>query len=427
MQEYLTLIRVLNAVIKNGRSMDRCFQEQDSPLGKQLCYGVIRHYYSLNKLLAALTRKTIADKHLDIQLLILAGIYSIDHLNRPAHASVNKVVNTTLKLKKSWAKGLVNGILRNYIRQAETLNAALDDDESTTDHPAWLVDRLKVAYPTDWQAITHANNQQAPMTLRINLAKVKLADYREQLDDIGLASHPGLNSPSALYLEQATNVTLLPGFDDGMLSVQDEASQLAAGLLDLQSGHRVLDACAAPGGKTCHMLESMPGIQLTALDISQSRLDFVQDNLDRLGLEAQLVCADLEHFETDVKFDRILLDAPCSATGIIRRHPDIKLLRRNSDIAKLAAGQTRLLNKAWSLLEDGGLLVYSTCSLLPDENEAIVAEFVKQETSAKVLGFPNQDETVDWGHATDHGRQLLPNESGGDGFFYARLQKLTNI
>ena len=417
MQEYLTAVRVLKAVIEGGQSMRGCFTEQDSPLGKQLCYGVTRRFYSLSKMMSFFIRQPLATKHFDIELLILAGMYSIDHLNRPAHASVNRAVETTLKLKKSWAKGLVNGVLRNYMRQAKTLR--LIDDEAITDHPAWLVRRLQAAFPEHWQGIVAANNQQAPMTLRVNLNRTNITHYQAQLADAGLAAYPGRLSPGALYLEKAVNVTRLPGFTDGLVSVQDEASQLAAGLLDLAPGVRVLDACAAPGGKTCHMLEMQPDIRLTSIDIDTSRLDSVRENLLRLGLTARLLRADLATFAPGHRFERILLDLPCSATGIIRRHPDIKLLRRDADIAMLAITQGRLLARAWALLAEGGILVYSTCSLLPEENEQCLAEFMTQESSAMLLEI---DAT--WGLKTPHGRQLLPDRSGTDGFFYARLQKI---
>ena len=258
------------------------------------------------------------------------------------------------------------------------------------------------------------------MTLRVNLSRSTVESYAQQLKDNGIDAVAGKFSPSALYLETAVSVDQLPGFDEGLVSVQDEASQLVAPLMVTQNDQtlQVLDACAAPGGKTCHLLELNSQLTLTALDIDESRLKKVDENVDRLGFSCETIAVSLESFKSEQNFDRILLDAPCSATGIIRRHPDIKLLRRESDIDKLATTQLELLAVAWALLKDGGKLVYTTCSVLPEENEAIVAAFVEATDSAEVVPIEEN-----WGQSTQHGRQILPTENGTDGFFYARLKK----
>lgn len=423
MQEYISAVRVLRAVIIDSKSMDGCFNSDDSALAKQISYGVIRDYYHLAALLKELVKKPLVGKNADLNLLLLAGLYSVDQLNRPAHASVNAVVNATQGIKAGWAKGLVNGVLRNYLRHYSNNGTKLatllaDDEQARYNHPQWLITRLRRAWPEQFEQIMPASNARPPMTLRVNQQLITTADYLARLNFSQIAARPGKFAASAIYLEVPIKVTLLPGFDDGQVSVQDEASQLAAGILAAEPGMFVLDACAAPGGKTCHILESTLGLHLTALDLETSRLDIVRDNLRRLSLDANCEATDLRNFAPAQKFERILLDAPCSATGIIRRHPDIKLLRRNSDIDKLAATQLELLRAAWQLLAPGGSLVYSTCSILPEENEAVVRQFITEVDDARHLPID-----ADWGHQRDYGRQLFPDTHGHDGFYYARISR----
>lgn len=417
MQEYHSAVRLLCAVLDDGRSLDASFKPGDSPLAKQITYGVIRHYYELEGLLSLLLNKPLTRKNRDLHVLLLAGLYSVEHLNRPAHASVNALVEATVGLKKKWAKNLINGVLRHYLRNQASLLAQLSDEEMRSNHPTWLLNRIREAY-ADSQEIIDANNSQAPMTLRVNLSRITRHDYQTRLLDQGLKSDPGKLADAAVYLKDPVQVSELPGFKEGLVSVQDEASQLAAGVLNLLPRLTLLDACAAPGGKTCHILETEPSISLTALDKDEHRINLVRENLSRLNLNSQLVAEKLEAFSSGKKYDRILLDAPCSATGIIRRHPDIKLLRRDADIDKLAATQLALLEKAWVLLKDNGELVYSTCSILPTENDDVIGTFVEANATARVSLID-----VDWGHATSFGRQLLPGKQGCDGFFYSRLKK----
>ena len=419
MDEYKSAVRVLYDVIEKGRSLDASFTDKDSPLAKQICYGVLRRYYELNLVVASLVNKPLARKHADIHLLLLAGIYSIAALNRPDHASVNATVNTTKALKKAWAKQLVNGVLRNYQRRRDSLQSNIDTDlEASTNHPAWLANRILSAYPNQANAIFAANNEQPPMTLRVNLSRTTRAAYLEQLTRNDISAEPGDFAPTAIYLTSPTAVSNLPGFSEGLVSVQDEASQLTAGIMNLQAGQRVLDACSAPGGKACAMLEVAPDIVLTAIDISPERTLQVEENLTRLGLEATVVAIDFLDYDAPT-FDRILLDVPCSATGIIRRHPDIKLLRLDEDIDKLSTTQDNLLAKAWSLLSENGELVYSTCSILPEENEQVVHRFLSKHKDAE--RYPIE---AKFGIPTASGRQLLPDSHAPDGFFFARLKKL---
>lgn len=418
MQEYQSAINALLKVISKGRSLDVSFSASDSPLSKQIAYGVLRHYYELTGIISALLNKPLGKKHLDLQLLLLAGIYSIDHLRRPKHASVNAVVDAAVTLKKPWAKGLVNGVLRQHIRQKEKVGDAV----FFNNHPIWLEQRIVKAYPEKAHQIFEANNTQAPMTLRVNVLKNTRDEYQKALEENQIQSDPGSLSPTSLTLKEPSSIEALPNFLSGFASVQDQASQLVPPLLNLTPGLSVLDACSAPGGKTCHILESCEDLQVVALDIEESRLDLVRENLTRLSLECELKVANLMDYQPGIKFDRILLDAPCSATGIIRRHPDIKLLRRDEDIDKLALTQLELLVKAWSLLKEDGELVYSTCSILPTENEEVINAFLASENTARSVTID-----VSWGQIAGTGRQLLPSigslSTNTDGFFFARLKK----
>lgn len=423
MQEYASAVRILLRVA-DGRSLDQAIQNRDTPLARQISYGVLRHFYYLSACLEQLLSKPLADKHQDLELLIMAGIYSIDHLNRPAHASVNFAVDCAVSLKKPWAKKLVNGVLRNYQRQKDHLSKQLaDDEEAQTNHPDWLTRLIKAAYPDKYQAILLANQSEPPMTLRVNPGQTSREQYLDKLNDTAMQAIPGLLAPTSLYLQRPVPAEQLPAFSEGAVSIQDEASQLIPQLLNLQPGQQVLDACAAPGGKTCAILEANAEVSLTAIDQDARRAQLISDNLQRLNLNATVLAESLQDHNPSSGYARILLDVPCSATGIIRRHPDIKLLRLPSDIAKLVATQEELLAKAWSLLDESGELVYSTCSILPGENREVVEKFVKNTPSARFIpiDLPNLP-----GHAEpgESGLQLLPADEGTDGFFFARLIKV---
>lgn len=421
MQEYVSSVKTLLRVAE-GRSLDQAFNSKDSPLSRQISYGVLRNFYYLSACLEQLLSKPLADKHQDLELLIMAGIYSIDHLNRPAHASVNFAVESTGVLKKKWAKKLVNGVLRNYQRQKSKIDAQLEnDEEAQTNHPEWLLELIRTAYPENYLDVVAANQSEPPMTLRVNHKRLSTAAYLEKLQAKGMAADTGDLSQTALYLKQPVPVEQLPGFNAGEVSVQDEASQFVVEVLNLEPGLRVLDACAAPGGKTCAILEAQD-VKLTAIDQDAKRAELVNDNLTRLGLNAEVQAISLLDYSPDQGFDRILLDVPCSATGIIRRHPDIKLLRQATDIAKLAATQEELLAKAWSLLNDNGELVYSTCSILPGENRDIVTRFQAATPGASFLPIVVKNPPTN-GELKDTGLQLLPVDLGTDGFFFSRLKK----
>ena len=394
-------------------------QDNDRAFVQALCFGVARWYFQLDFILRQLAAKPIRDEQ--IRLLALLGLYQLEHTRVKPHAAVAETVSAAGR--KAWAKPLLNAILRSYQRQrGPLLEQAGLDEAAATAHPPWLVGRIRASWPDDCAAILARANLPPPMSLRVNLRQGGREDYLELLRQAGQAARPGEFGAAAVTLESPVAAERLPGFAQGRASVQDEAAQLAAGLLDLAPGQRVLDLCAAPGGKTLHILESQPGLaEVVALDIAADRLAKIDENLARAGLKASVAQGDAarpQDWWDGRPFDRILRDAPCSATGVVRRHPDIKLLRRAEDIAPLQDLQRRLLAAAWPLLAEGGLLLYATCSILKEENEQPVAQFLSAHAQAREAPFAAR-----WGRPAACGRQILSGEHGMDGFYYARLAK----
>lgn len=425
----LTAMRILQGVIYQGQSLDKALHDVELPAQnasyiRALCFGVIRYYYRLITLAQLLLTKPLKEKDRDIYLLLLGGIYELLYMHTPPHAVISETVNTIRASGKVWATGLVNAILRNLQRKQDALLQQLESEPSSYyAHPEWLIKALKKAWPAHWQAILEANNQQPPMSLRVNQQKLSREQYSTQLQAVDIHAHAIPYTNNGLTLNQPVMVDQLPGFTAGEVSVQDGAAQFAADLLELAPNQRVLDACAAPGGKTGHILEIAPDLQeVVALDIDANRLARITENLSRLQLHATLKVADASNpaqWWNGQPFDRILLDAPCSGTGVIRRHPDIKLLRRPTDIEALAAQQLNLLTQLWPLLTPGGILVYCTCSIIPQENLQLIEQFLANQADA-------QEKRIDsaWGVPLTYGRQILPSTNGMDGFYYARLQKV---
>ncbi|PCH62915.1 MAG: 16S rRNA (cytosine(967)-C(5))-methyltransferase [SAR86 cluster bacterium] len=397
----------------------------DYSLLQELCFGSARWFYLLESLLSKLLARPLKNKDSDLKCLLIVGLYQLRELRIPDYAAINETVSGTKKLNKPWAKSLINGVLRQYLRQQEDLNTQLSNSDRaiTTAHPQWFVDKLTTQWPNHWQEILSNNNCHPPMTLRINLSKISRPEYIDKLKQLGIEASPGVHAPSSVYLAKPCPVDKLPGFSSGELSVQDEASQLVPNLLALQPQQIVLDACAAPGGKTCHILESEPLLtQLTAIDIDARRLERINENLQRLQLKANLKVGDASAVDTwwdGEAFDRILVDTPCSATGVIRRHPDIKLLRTAENINKLGLSQRQLLANLWQCLKPDGILLYTSCSVLAEENQDIIADFLKSTNNAK-----HEAITADWGVECRYGRQLFPQESGHDGFYFCLIRKL---
>lgn len=395
--------------------------EQDRPLLQELCFGTCRYQPQLSAYIECLVDKPLRAKDSDIQALLLLGLYQLLHTRIPDHAALGETVEVTRLLKKPWATSLVNGVLRKFQRDKSKLDKLLAQNYSfQTNHPAWMEATLRKNWPNQLEQIIEANNSHPPFTLRINTQKISRSEYLVLLRDLEISAVETSFSPYGITLEQACDPRKLPLFSEGWISVQDEAAQLSADLLQLSPNMKVLDACCAPGGKTGHMLEIEPSLQVTALDADERRLARVRENLNRLGVSANVICGDgtkTDWWDGEL-FDRILLDAPCSATGIIRRHPDIKVLRTPEELDKLGELQVKLLNNLWSLLKPGGILVYATCSVMPKENTQIVEGFLKRQKDA-TCDLLN----AEWGIAQPYGRQLLPNSEGHDGFYYARLIK----
>lgn len=418
--------KVLCALIKDQGSLTTQLNNyRDHPefgLIQESCYGCCRWYFALESLLNELLKKPLKKQDLDIKCLMLCALYQLRELEVAEYAVINEAVSAALVFKKPWAKGLVNAVLRGYQRRRDELEAGLKSDLALA-FPPWLQDEIRVQWPEQAQTILENSNRRPPMTLRVNRARGSREQYLDKLLAGGHAATAGELTESAVYLHRPAPVNELPGFDEGRASVQDEASQLVPQLLQLGLGQRVLDACAAPGGKTCHLLESEHSLtSLVAIDRSRAKLDRIQENLDRLQLQADLLCADAGDTTSwwdGQPFDRILLDAPCSATGVIRRHPDVKILRSLLQVEELCRIQASLLAALWACLQPGGLLLYTTCSLLRQENEETIARFLESTPDAK-----HEAITADWGVECGFGRQLLPGTSlGPDGFFYSLLRK----
>jgi 16S rRNA (cytosine967-C5)-methyltransferase len=419
--------RVLSHVLREGHSLTAALEcalqtvesVQDKAFIQALCYGVCRTYHRLDFILSELLDKPLKD--LNIKALALVGLYQLKYMRVKPHAAVSETVLAARK--KPWAKALINALLRGYQREQDSLEQRADNTQyAAVSHPVWLIKRIEQDWPGQAEHIFLENNRQPPMVLRVNLARVSRDQYLQKLSAQDIAAAAADFCSSAIILDKPVAVDLLPGFLEGLVSVQDAAAQLAAGLLDVRAGNRVLDVCAAPGGKAAHILEHQPQLkELVAVDVDESRMQRVSDNLQRLKLSARLVVGDAatprEWWDGQL-FDRILLDAPCSALGVIRRHPDIKLLRRTEDIKPLQALQKDILNAVWPLLAQGGIMLYATCSILKQENEQQIDTFLMEHPDAVEMPID-----AAWGFAGSHGRQILTGESAMDGFYYARFRK----
>ncbi|WP_415886390.1 16S rRNA (cytosine(967)-C(5))-methyltransferase RsmB [Neptuniibacter sp. QD37_6] len=420
--------QILTPLLKNKGSLNTQFAaierrcpEKDRGLLRELCYGTMRYHPQLNAIIKLLQNRPFKFRDIDIKAIVLVGLYQLKHTRIPAHAAISESVEACKELDKAWAGKVVNALLRRFQREQEELNSYLQDDDSYRfNHPEWIIAKLKNNWPEHWQEILTVNNEQAPLTLRVNQRSTNREEYLQQLTPI-IAAEATQFSDQGIKLSESVNIETLPGYSVGAFSVQDEAAQLSADLLDLQPEQRVLDACAAPGGKLCHILEHEPKLaQVDAVELEQKRISRVEENLERLRLKANLKVADAatQTWWDGTEYDRILLDAPCSATGVIRRNPDIKYLRQGEDIHETAKLQRAILDNCWSMLKPGGKLLYATCSIFPQENGRLIKQFVTQTANAKHLPIE-----AEWGIEQEYGRQLFPQSNGHDGFYYALLEK----
>ncbi|MFC5079146.1 Ribosomal RNA small subunit methyltransferase B [Vibrio thalassae] len=415
---------ILFQVVDKGQSLSSALplgQQQvkprDQALLQEICFGALRILPRLESVASELMDKPLKGKQRVFHHLILVGIYQIGYMRIPAHAAVGETVEATKTLKGPKLRGLINAVLRNYQRNQEQLDEiSVSHNAGKYGHPGWLLKLLQESYPQQWEAIVEANNTKAPMWLRVNHQHHNRDDYQALLKNEGIDSTAHPEALDALKLAAPCDVNTLPGFDKGWVSVQDAAAQLSINYLEPKDGELILDCCAAPGGKTAHILERTKDSQVVAIDCDETRLKRVHDNLKRLKLQAKVVCGDARtpsEWWQGEQFDRILLDAPCSATGVIRRHPDIKWLRRADDIEALAALQSEIFDAMWQQLKVGGTLVYATCSITPQENKQQVKAFLARTNNATLIGSD-----ID-----NPGRQILPGEDDMDGFYYAVLKK----
>jgi len=397
-------------------------KERDGALLAELTQGTCRWYYRLDFLLQQLLERPFRDRALELHTLLLIGLYQQLFTRIPPHAAVAETTEAARLLGQRWATGVVNGVLRRFQRERERLLARVPAEPMARfSQPEWFIEAMERAWPEQASSVLEGLLLRPAFTLRVDLSRTTLPEQARRLAAAGVPSRPVPGVPSALMLERAVPVSELPGFAEGLVSVQDAGAQLAAGFLDLQPGMEVLDACAAPGGKTGHLLEQVADLRLVALDVDETRLERVRQNLRRLGREALLEVGDAARPAGEWaarRYHRILADVPCTATGVMRRHPDIRLLRRVGDVAALAARQQRIVDVLWRLLRPGGKLLYATCSLLPEENELQVQAFLDRWRDASPLPLESP-----LGTPAGPGLQLLPVTRETDGFYYALLEK----
>ncbi|HGH5980533.1 TPA: 16S rRNA (cytosine(967)-C(5))-methyltransferase RsmB [Kluyvera georgiana] len=416
--------QAVEQVVEKGQSlsnvlpaMQQKVADKDKALLQELCFGVLRTLSQLEWMIQQLMERPMTGKQRTVHYLIMVGFYQLLHTRIPPHAALAETVEGAVVIKRPQLKGLINGVLRQFQRRQEELLAEFAQSDLRFLHPSWLVKRIRAAYPQQWESILEANNQRPPMWLRVNRTHHSRDAWLDLLTEAGMTGFPHADYPDAVRLETPAPVHALPGFDEGWVTVQDASAQGCVNYLLPEDGEQILDLCCAPGGKTTHILEVAPQADVLAVDVDEKRLSRVYDNLKRLGMKATVKQGDGRYPEqwcSDRQFDRILLDAPCSATGVIRRHPDIKWLRRDRDIAELAQLQAEILNAIWAHLKPGGTLVYATCSILPEENQQQIAAFLSRTPDAELheTGTPEQP-----------GQQNLPGAEEGDGFFYAKLIK----
>jgi 16S rRNA (cytosine967-C5)-methyltransferase len=424
--------KIITQVISHTSRLDAALQTaksnakpEDHKFIQELCYGTLRWYSRLQAIANQLLHKSLSAKDQDVNNLLLVGLYQLIYLQTPAYAAISATVDGARDLKKSWATGLINKLLRLFLQKnTQILDSVDKKSEYQYAHPNWLLQKIKLAWPQHWEQILNANNTPAPMTLRVNPKKIQREEYLKLLTEKNINAKALIDLPYAIQLTDAVPVHELPGFSEGFCYVQDQSGQYASQLLNLKNGLHVLDACAAPGSKTTDILASCDLEKFVAIEKNPERLARIEENIRRLQLNEkslQLITAD----STEVKkwwdkqlFDRILIDAPCSATGVIRRHPDIKHLRQQKDIAEQAKLQRQLLETLWPTLKSGGLLLYSTCSVLPDENENVISAFLQKNLDAESVLI-----TISDAINLKRGLQILPTIAGPDGFYYCLIRK----
>lgn len=425
-------VEAVAAVVHDGRSADVALESAEERVDRAavraIALGTLRWYWRLAPAMVRLVERPASELDPLIRTLLVTAAHQIEYSRGAPEVSVHLAVDAARALGLARASGYVNALLRRFVSERASLFAADDERLAVrTAHPEWFVSALQKHWPQHVESILEANNLHPPMTLRVSGASGSRETYIDKLAQIGRSATPVDWTPDALVLDRSVPVATLPGFREGAVSVQDAGAQLAAHLLDVSAGQRVLDACAAPGGKAAHLLQLVPQIELLAVDVERERLELLRGTLLRIGAEARVLVGDLADpltLAAEAPFDRILLDAPCSSTGVIRRHPDIKLLRRAEDIEALPASQLRILQNCFAKLAVGGRLVYATCSVMPEENEQVVRKFLAAEPAAEIVDWPSGVAMPPGALRLDIGVQLLPGSAAGsDGFYYAVLSR----
>jgi 16S rRNA (cytosine967-C5)-methyltransferase len=427
-------VKWLGLVLNDGRSINDIlsrqqmiegFSSSDIAFAKQILFGGCRYFHQIKAILDQLLEKPLKQKDQDVYLLLIIGVYQLRYMSVPDHAAISETVELTKVINKPWAKGLVNGCLRNYQRQLDNIETKLSKAKTFLhSHPNWIIRHLESDWLEQAAEILQQNNQRAPMTIRVNTLRVARDEYLSILAQNSIEAVPHPIARDALVLDKPCDVYQLPGFESGDVTVQDAAAQLAVELLDLKPNLRVLDGCAAPGGKTTHILQREPTTQLVSVEMSELRSERIRQTLDRLDMQCQLKTADiLNHSQwwDGQQFDRILIDVPCSASGVIRRNPDIKIHRKKTDIPELVRLQQQILNKTWQLLKPGGRLVYATCSIFKDENQSQIDKFLAQH-DAQVVSLESSVDTQ-MNDLASLGYQIFPGDAEMDGFYLCGLLK----
>ena len=421
-------VQAILQVLDQGRSLDEIFnsewyrslalEKRDLALSRELVFGFCRWYFTLSTLLSSRLQKPLRSRDRDIEVILILGLYQLLVMSTEPHAAVNETVKLALAQKKSWARGLVNALLRGVIRD----KIVLDSSSPAQAYPDWIMSRIRRDWGEQAERVLIQGNNRPPMTLRVDTRQASIDNVITRLRSAGIEALRHGVVATAIELSSPCEVSQLPGFEQGILSVQDAAAQIAASVLACPSGARVLDACAAPGGKTAHLLQQYENIKLEALDSSEVRLERLRQNLQRIDKSARILIGDATSpeawFDGD-NYDCILADVPCSASGVMRRHPDIKLLRRESDIMPLLAQQRKILDALWRLLKPGGKMLYSTCSVFKDENEVQIAKFLERHPDCAEMTIND----AEWGEPRPHGRQILTGSDNMDGFYYGLLTK----
>lgn len=427
--------QAVDAVVSSGKSLDSALANiedtlpvVDRPLLRMLSFGCLRRHFQLQAWVDALLSRPLKKRDSVVSALIAVGLFQLTESRVPDHAAVSQTVEAARLLRRPKHAGLINAVLRRFMRERDSLRTA-GDDVTRFNHPQWLIDIIRSDWPEHWEAILDANNARAPMWLRVNRTRSSVEDYRERLTIAGANATTVDGIPAALCLDEPRPAAELPGFADGDVSVQDAAAQFAAPWLLTGCDGRVLDACAAPGGKSAHLIElGGARIDVTCVDIDPARIDSIRENLDRLGLHATVCRGDAskpQEWWGGTEFDAILLDAPCSASGVIRRHPDIRHLRRATDIDVFKSRQQQILGALWQLLAPGGRLLYVTCSVLAAENDGVIAGFLEEHQDARENEVLPNNNIRDVMQRKACGYQFLPGTAGMDGFYYASLEKVS--